>query len=190
MKKLKYIVFVFIFFVLGIITANILNKDNVKEVYMLNSRYENISIYTSYNCDQQNVNSYLEDITKIPKNLLNNCDNIYFTDEDLTEKFNLTIKTKVVAISYGNDIFVNTDYYSEDILIHEMYHIYDYSNNWISETEDFLLLYEKYKDVYKVSPGNNENAYEFFATCGEYFTLKNLPQQDLYNFYKSLNILP
>lgn len=189
MKKIKYIVFIFIFFILGILTANLFNKDDNKN-YNLNCKYNNVNIFTSKTYNDKNFSLYLDNLKDISEDLVKNCDNIYFTNENLTEKFNLDIKTKVVAISYGKDIYVNTDYYADDVLSHELFHVYDFSNNWISESSSFLDLYNKYKNDYKVSPGNNENEYEFFATCGEYYLSHSIMEQDLYNFYDSLNIQP
>lgn len=189
MRKIKYVIFILIFFILGILTANIIGKDNN---YSENFKYKNISINKDKNLDQDNLKLYLNNLENIPKGLLENCNNIYFSSENLNDKFDLNIKTKIVAISYGKDIYIDTNYYKDDVLIHEMYHVFDYSNNWISETEEFLILYEKYKDDFKVSPGNNENSYEFFATYGENFTLnKELDNSsDIYNFFKELNIQP
>ena len=188
-KKIKYIVFIFIFFILGILTANLFNKDDNKN-YNLNCKYNNVNIFTSKTYNDKNFSLYLDNLKDISEDLVKNCDNIYFTNENLTEKFNLDIKTKVVAISYGKDIYVNTDYYADDVLSHELFHVYDFSNNWISESSSFLDLYNKYKNDYKVSPGNKENEYEFFATCGEYYLSHSITEQDLYNFYDSLNIQP
>lgn len=192
MKRTKVIILILlcaIFFILGTLTSNYLNSDHE---YKKTSKYENITLNTYTDFDQKNYNLYLEDLKNIPKDLIKNCDNIYFTNENLNKKFNLNINTKVVAISYGKDIYVSTEYYSNDVLIHEMYHVYDYSNNWISKTEEFLKLYDEYKNDFEVSPGNKENAYEFFATYGENFTLRNeeLEETDLYAFFRNLNIQP
>lgn len=192
MKKLNFLKVVLIIlscvtlFILGNKTAT-LTKNNK---YDKQNNFENINIYTYKNYNIDVYEDYLKNLETIPNTLTKNCKNIYFTNENLTEKFKLDIKTKIVAISYGQDMYVNTSYYGEDVLIHEMYHIYDYSNNWISETKEFKELYEKYKKDIEISPGNVDNEYEFFATCGEKFSLNNseIKNTEIYTFFSNLNI--
>ena len=176
--------FLFMFF-LGISVSGMENID-----YDKITEYENIKIYAHKNFDEKRMNLYIENLETIPESLLNNCENIYFTGENLSEKFNLDIEAPVVAVSDGADIYVSTNYYSDDVLIHEFFHVYDYTHFWVSDKEDFLKLYEKYKDVYHVSPGNVENSYEFFASYGELFSLANesLEKNELYTFFSELNL--
>jgi hypothetical protein len=192
MKKTRIIAILacVVSFSVGILTVNAAQKENE---YTKTSEYENINICVyEDDYDETNYDLYLENLKTIPSGLIKNCDNIYFTNENLNKKFELDdIITKIVALSYGKDIYVNTEYFSEDVLIHEMYHVYDYSNNWISDSDEFVKLYEEYKDDFEVSPGNVENSYEFFATYGENFSLKDdLEETNLYTFFNNLNIQP
>lgn len=194
MKKLNFLKVIFIIlsclslFIIGSYTAT-LTKNNG---YNKQNIYNNINIYTYKDFNTDNYDKYLKDLETIPYTLLKNCKNIYFTNENLTEKFDLNIKTKIVAISYGNDIYINTSYHGEDVLIHEMYHVFDYCNNWISETKEFKELYKKYNKEIEVSPGNINNEYEFFATCGEIFSLnkEKINNKEIYTFFSNLNIQP
>lgn len=181
-----------IFFLLGVLCSNCINKDNYSKNFAEYSEYQNIKIHVDDDYNQDNLTLYLENLTTISQKLTRNCENIYFTNENLNEKFELDISTKIVAISYGKDIYVNTNYYSDDVLIHEMFHVYDYCNDWISSTNSFKKLYDDYKDVITVSPGNNENSHEFFAAYGEQFTLNknNLEKNSLYDFFSNLDVQP
>ena len=192
MKKYKILVIIFCFiscFILGIVTAEKINTAKNNK-YTLDSKFENIKLNKSENINEDNYLLYKEDLIKVPKSLIQYCNNIYFTNENLNEKFNLDIKTKVVAISYGNDIYIDTKYYGNDVVTHEMFHVFDYGNNWISDSEEFITLYEKYKDVLQISPGNDDNNYEFFATCGEKYISHSLIQPELNTFFNNLNIQP
>lgn len=188
--SLAILVLCILFFIIGILCANVINKEKTDNNYKEYSKFENITIYTNDDYNQKNLDLYIDNLNTISKKLTKNCKNIYFSNENLNEKFDLNISTKIVAISYGSDIYVTTDYYSDDVLTHEMFHVYDYCNNWISSTNKFEKLYESYKDSISVSPGNQENIYEFFASYGEKFILNNddLEKNDLYNFFSDLNI--
>lgn len=187
-KTIFIILLCIISFFAGIISANKINfsRNDYKKTF----NYENISInvYNEYN--KENYEKYIDNLEMIPKDLIKNCNNIFFTSEDLNKKFDLGFNSKVVAISYGKDIYINTDYYRNNVLIHEMYHVYDYSNDWISKTDEFLEIYERNKEVFEVSPGNNTDSYEFFATCGENFFLNSnlLKETELFTFFENLNI--
>lgn len=193
MKKIQIAatVIVAIFaFIFGIKVAD-LRKNTVDGEYSKFSEYDNIKIFSYEGFDKVNAQSYLEDLAALPKKLTDNCENIYFTDENLNEKFSLEIETQIVALSFGRDIYISTDYHGTEVLVHELYHVYDYANDWISDTDEFKELYELYKDEHEVSPGNVQNCYEFFASYGENFYLRNetLNDDTLFAFFDNLNIL-
>lgn len=192
MRKTKVVVAViiciFVFF-LGTKVAD-LGKNTADDGYVKFSEYENIKIFSYETFNENNANLYLEDLKTLPNNLTDNCENIYFTNENLNEKFELDeIKTKIVAISFGRDIYISTEYHGIEVLVHELYHVYDYANGWISETDEFNNLYEEYKDEYEVSPGNIQNAYEFFASYGENFYLnkEKLSDDTLFAYFDNLD---
>lgn len=200
MKNKRYFLLIpicIIFFILGL-SAQFIKNDNADydENYTQITSYKNIDIYIKENyINDTNYELYMNDLITIPESLLKNCDKIIFTNENLNQKFSdyvEDIDKKIVAISYGKDIYIYTGYFEKDVLIHEMYHVFDYANDWISNTQEFTQLYEMYGNDYEVSPGNVENQYEFFATYGEKFTLQNdtLERTDLYVFFSNLNIQP
>ena len=127
-----------------------------------------ISVVSISNKD--NYNNYIDDINSMPEILTDNCNKIIFTNKNLNEKFNLGFKDcTVFAISFGKDIYVDTNYYNKNVIIHELCHVYDYSNNWISEKNDFTELYESESSKISVTEGNVQNEYEFFASSGEMY---------------------
>ena len=193
MKRKKRIIFIIIFldiifFLFGIAIANKNNEKKFDNNYILIEQKDNIKIFVNSEYNEKNYKKYLYELKDIPEVLKNNCESIYFTNENLNKKFNLEISTTIVAISYGNDIYVNTTYYGKNVITHEMFHVYDYSNGWISKEEKFQKIYEKYKLSIKMSPGNNENEYEFFATCGEEFlsNSENNKNTEIHNYFSNL----
>lgn len=160
-------------------TGALLRTPIREKTYYVEKNVEcSATIYKTKKISRQNYEKFLSDLESAPTFFLEYCKNIYFTHENLTSKFQMPLKNKIMAISVGNDIYISTNWYSEETLMHELCHVYDYSNGWISEGELFAPLYEKYKDIIPVSPGNEQNEKEFFATCGGmFFTGKELPEE-------------
>lgn len=116
-------------------------------------------IKKSYQIDYDNLKNELKDEIK----------SITITDENLSDKFNINLDGSILAITYGNDIYINAKQYNENVIVHEAFHAFDYNNNWLSDSSEFNIIYEKEKDLISVSPGNAQNAAEFFASCGEIY---------------------
>lgn len=189
MKKAAAVIVCFIVFLMGVKASDLMSNAACGSYTNL-SRYGNIEIYAHDGYNNEKAMLYLNDLKSLPKGLIENCDNIFFTNENLNEKFDLGIKTKVVATSSGRDIYISTEYYDISVLVHELFHVYDYANDWISETNEFRALYEEYKDEHEVSPGNFQTRYEFFASYGERFYLEKSALNDdtLFAFFDNLNI--
>lgn len=194
MKKAKAAAMVLVcvvVFLAGMKAAD-LSKNTVDDGYTKISEYGNIKVYLHENNDEDIAELYLEDLETLPDRLTENCENIYFTDENLTKKFGLEdeIQSEIVAISSGRDIYISTKYHGKEVLVHELWHVFDYANDWISDTDEFVNLYEMYKDEYEVSPGNVQNRYEFFASYGETFYLRKdtLLDNTLFAFFDNFEI--
>lgn len=126
------------------------------------------AIVVENNTNKGVVNQYVENIKKMPKDLLKNCNTIVFTSENLNNKFKLGFSKNVLAVTVEDVIYINDSKYKSNVVIHELFHVYDYKNNWISlNDEKFNKIYETESEIISVSPGNNQNKQEFFATIGE-----------------------
>lgn len=151
----------------------------------------NTNIIIEKDVDNNIVDAYITDIKTLPDYLLKNCNSIIFTSENLNDKFNLELKNTILAVTVDDIIYVNDSKFKSGVIIHELFHVYDFTNDWISmNNSEFINIYDNEKEIISVSPGNNQNAQEFFATIGaEYFTnpedlSKNAPQS--YNFIKTI----
>lgn len=187
-KNIKYAIRALIFIIILFIGLNWTDLHNSFGMHRI-SDYSGIKIYVKKdNYNEDVAAQYLECLKSLPTGMIENCNKIFFTNEDLNKKFNCGLNAKVTAISYGRDIYISTEYFGKEVLVHEMYHVYDYANKWISDTEEFKKLYEEYGTEYGVSPGNKENCYEFFATYGELFYLQNddLEKTPLFAFFDEM----
>lgn len=165
--KLKKIIFVATLFILGVTMFNI--NENKKPMAIT----ENTSpdFFVDENVDEGVKNNYENNLNTLPESIKKYANSVTITHEDLSEKFELDLDAKILAITYGKDIYVNDEKYNENVLIHELFHAYDYSNNWISNQKEFFEIYQIEKDFVKVTDGNIQNVYEFFASAGEMYYL-------------------
>lgn len=193
MKVLKRVAVLLLFvlcFFIGLLNSGLkLFDDGSNGEYVLTSTIKGIEIYEK-DANKKNMNLYMNNLVLIPDELLENCSRIYFADEDLNDKFDLGFATVVAAVSIEDEIYVDTSYFEYGVLVHEMYHVFDYANGWITEKEDFKRIYNIYKDIVEVSPGNRENVYEFFASYGEMFTLEReaLERNEIFAFFSGLGL--
>lgn len=149
------------------------------------------NIIINDNTNENVVNEYLENIKTMPSFLLENCNTIIFTNENLNEKFNLGFSKNVLAVTVEDIIYINDSKYKSNVVIHELFHVYDYKNNWKSLNDNtFDIIYNNEKNNILVSPGNNQNKQELFATIGEEFycnsesLLQNAPEA--YEYMKNI----
>lgn len=193
MKILKRVAAMIIFvfcFLIGLINSRPrLFDDSSNGDYVLTSNFKGVEIYEK-NANTKNMNLYMNNLALIPDVLLDNCSKIYFTDEDLNDKFDLGLSAVVAAVSIEDEIYVDTSYFEYGVMVHEMYHVFDYANGWITEREDFKRIYNIYKDSVEVSPGNRDDVYEFFASYGEMFTLERegLDENEIFAFFSGLGL--
>jgi hypothetical protein len=168
-KIFIYIILCILCFVAGLKFSNN-NKLALTDYEYVN----NTKIIIEDNVNIDIANQYIENFKTMPEFLSNNCSTIVITNEDLNKKFNFNFNNKVLAVTIDDTIYINDEKFKSNVIIHELFHVYDYKNNWISLSEEFSSIYDLEKDIIKVSPGNNQNKQEFFATIGtEYFTNQN-----------------
>lgn len=139
-------------------------------------------------CDGTNaavVQKYKDNWEILPDYLRVNVESVIITNEKLNGKFGFSQDAKILAASYGSDIFINDSKFNPHVLIHELYHVYDYNHAWVSTRYEFQNMYKKY-----CQNQTNINIYEFFARTGEkyYFNPESLQDEapELYNYFSSL----
>ena len=119
--------------------------------------------------NEENYKNYMSDIEKV-KDIFGEFGQQYiFTDENLNEKFNFGFETNVLGTSTGKKIYIDTNHYDENVVLHETIHAYDFSKDYISDDACFEEIYKNNKEKISVTGGNNQNVYEFFASSGENF---------------------
>lgn len=181
--------------ILMIAVVTVLNINKVKEIPMAitESLSTSTELIVDDNINKDVADAYINNWETLPESLKSNATSLNITGENLSDKFNLNLNANILAISYGTDIYVNDTKFNKNVLIHELFHVFDYSNNWISNSDEFMEIYDKEKNLVSVTDGNAQNVYEFFASSGElfYFEPEVLKEKAplTYNFFvKNINI--
>lgn len=181
--------------ILMIAVVTVLNINKVKEIPMAitESLSTSTELIVDDNINKDVADAYINNWETLPESLKSNATSLNITGENLSDKFDLNLNANILAISYGTDIYVNDAKFNKNVLIHELFHVFDYSNNWISNSDEFMEIYDKEKNLVSVTDGNAQNVYEFFASSGElfYFEPEVLKEKAplTYNFFvKNINI--
>lgn len=181
--------------ILMIAVVTVLNINKVKEIPMAitESLSTSTELIVDDNINKDVADAYINNWETLPESLKSNATSLNITGENLSDKFELNLNANILAISYGTDIYVNDTKFNKNVLIHELFHVFDYSNNWISNSDEFMEIYDKEKNLVSVTDGNAQNVYEFFASSGElfYFEPEVLKEKAplTYNFFvKNINI--
>lgn len=139
--------------------------------------------------NQDNYEKYLSDSEKAIE-LFGDFNQTYvFCSTDLNDRFDFNFDANVLGVTLGKKIYIDTNFYNKNVVLHETLHAYDFYRGRISESKEFLEIYKKNSDKVSVTEGNNENTYEFFASCGEMYF--NSPQKlklnciDAYIFFNN-----
>lgn len=132
--------------------------------------YRGIEVYKCGEIDGENAAFHLQMLEEVPKPLTDSCTSLYLTSGKLpvpevggAEALGLTQETTV---------FVTTDSFYPDVLIHELFHAYDRSNGALSDSEEFRAVYERERAELQVAclVPESDRA-EFFAAAGARYLL-------------------
>ncbi len=133
--------------------------------------YRGIEVYKSGAIDKENCVSFIYTLEAIPEELTECCDTLYFTAEDLS----LPIydgRNKALGLTQDSTIYISTEYFSEEVIIHEFFHAYDNFHGLLSETDSFRSAYEAEKALFDIeSPVPEAHLSEYFATLGSFYII-------------------
>ena len=185
--KLKKIIPVIVFVIAAVAVFNI-NTNKEKPMAITESLSSSPIFIEDVNINKEIATAYKRNLDSLPESMTQYATSITITTENLSEKFNLNLNANILAITYGTDIYINDSEYNENVLIHELFHAYDYHNDWISTSDEFMKIYEAEKEFIKVSDGNTQNVYEFWASAGEMYYFNEEELKEIapltYNFMK------
>ena len=153
--------------------------------------YRGIDVYKSGEINADNFLGHIYMLEAAPSELTDCCKSLYFIGGELPIPRNETGHTQALGLTQGEKIYISTESYSADVLLHELFHAYDnhYGN---SSDKDFLAVYGLEQAKLYVSGGyGDQRASEFFATAGAMYLLNPedllLLAPETYNYF-TINI--
>lgn len=150
-----------------------------------------ITIQTNGKAYQEDLDNLLSAIEKQPDYLKNKVDNVYLMNASNLMKVTGDDDGYSQAIYpdiYFNLVSISNDEYTDEVVCHEMWHIYDGYYEWLSGTNEFLSLYNT--NPSSISDYGAKNSNEFFAEAGVKYLMnpEELKQLniDVYNYFEAL----
>ena len=120
---------------------------NYETRYLLNRKfcgtYRGIDVYKSGEINADNFVAHAHVLESAPDILVDACTEMYFTGEDLDIPVAGKLGGKALGITQGSVIYISTDSFNADVILHELFHAYDNANEKISESEEFVRIMEK-----------------------------------------------
>lgn len=150
-------------------------------------RYRGIEVYKSGEINDENVLGHIYVLDAAPSELTDCCKSLYFIGGELPIPKNETGHTQALGLTQGEKIYISTNSYSADVMLHELFHAYDnrYGN---SSDKDFMSVYSREQTKLYVAGGySDQRPSEYFATAGALYLLNPedllLLAPETYNYF-------
>lgn len=133
--------------------------------------YRGIEVYKSGEINDENVLGHIYMLEAAPLELTDCCKSLYFIGSELPIPKNETGHTQALGLTQGDKIYISTESYSADVILHELFHAYDnrYGN---SSDKNFMSVYEREQTKLYIAGGySDQRPSEYFATAGALYLL-------------------
>lgn len=159
---------------IGIFLGRLVSSYELR--FMMNrefcGEYRGIEVYKSGDIDKENCLSFIYALEAMPEELTECCEILYFTAEDLPLPVYSGEKNKALGLTQGSTVYISTEYFSEEVIIHEFFHAYDNYHGLPSESDSFRTAYDAEKALFNIaSPTEEAHLSEYFATLGSFYII-------------------
>ena len=160
--------------VIGIFLGKLVSSYELR--FMMNrefcGEYRGIEVYKSGDINKENCLSFVYTLKAMPEELTECCEILYFTAEDLPLPVYDGVKNKALGLTQGSTVYISTEDFAEEVIIHEFFHAYDNYHGLLSESDSFRTAYEAEKSLFKIdTPVEEAHLSEYFATLGSFYIL-------------------
>lgn len=175
-RMVKYGIAVFLAGILGIVLGRFITRYETR--FFLNREYcgsyQGIEVYKCGEVDGQNAAYHLQMLGKAPKPLTDSCTALYLTCGPLPVPKGGG-EAEALGLTQETTVFVTTDSFYPDVLLHELFHAYDSANETLSDSAEFRAVYDRERGKIAVAclVPESDRA-EFFATAGAQYLLSSL----------------
>lgn len=135
--------------------------------------YKGIELYTCGDVNDEFCYAHIKMLELAPDELLTGCDRIYFTGSGIPISANDSGYDQALGLTQNRVIFVSTESFGADVVMHELFHTYDSANGMPSgNSPDFQFVFGKEKDNIRIVAGHSDLlASEFFAEAGAMYVI-------------------
>lgn len=175
-RTVKYGIAIFLAGIVGIFLGRFLTRYETR--FFLNREYcgsyRGIEVYKCGEVDGENAAFHLQMLEQAPKPLTDSCTAIYLTCGPLPVPEGGG-NAVALGLTQETTVFVTTDSFYPDVLLHELFHAYDRENGALSDSAEFRAVYDREREgilVACVVPESDRA--EFFATAGAQYLLSPL----------------
>ena len=177
LRYVKYAVIIALAVIVGIFLGRFITSYETQ--YLLSRKfcgtYRGIDVYKCGKINDEYFIAHAYMLEAAPDVLVECCTDMYFTGGDLSVPIIGNSKGRALGLTQDSTIYITTDSFDADVIFHELFHAYDNAHGKLSESYEFLQIFEKEKDRVVVEV-LDESAYseEFFAAAGASYLLEPL----------------
>ena len=171
-RTVKYGIAVFLAGILGILLGRFITRYETR--FFLSREYcgsyRGIEVYKCGEVNGENAAYHLQMLETAPKPLTDSCTALYLTCGPLPVPEGG--EAEALGLTQETTVFVTTDSFYPDVLLHELFHAYDRANTALSDSAEFCAVYDREREGLSVAclVPESDRA-EFFATAGAQYLL-------------------
>ncbi len=135
--------------------------------------YKGVELYTCGDVNDIFYKAHLEMLELAPDELLAGCERIYFTGADIGIPANDSGYEHALGLTQNGVVYVSTQSFGADVVMHELFHTYDSANGMLSDNSPgFRAAFDSENGNIRVIAGSSVfMASEFFAEAGAMYII-------------------
>ncbi len=172
---IKLAVIIFVSAAVGLLLGYLVSDQELR--YMFSREYretvKGIEIYTCGTINEENYMAHRSMLAYAPEELAECCDKIYFTGSELPIPANDTGFGQALGITQGRIVYVSTQTYGADVVLHEMFHAYDHEHGMPSSNDGgFITAFREENERIRLAAASESLlASEFYAETGAMYII-------------------
>ncbi len=154
--------------------------------------YKGVELYTCGDVRQEFYSAHVQMLDYAPEELLAGCDRIYFTGEGISIPLNDSGYSQALGLTQNRVVFISTETFGADVVMHELFHTYDSANGMLSANSSaFLQAFDKEQGNIRIAAGHSSMlASEFFAEAGAMYIISpfelSLRAPETYDYFNAM----
>lgn len=175
LQFVKYVAVITAALILGVLLGKFITDYETR--YLLSRKYcgsyRGIDVYKCGEINAENFVGHATMLEQAPDIIVEPCTAMYFTGGDLSVPAVGQKGGVALGLTQDTTVYISTDSFDIDVIYHELFHVFDNASGSLSETGEFLRIFEKEKDKVFVEVIDEEDyPAEFFAAAGAQYLLE------------------